>query len=180
MKSHDPRRKYWRLLAVVAVVALLGAACGGDDEPITTDTTEGDSDSTAAVTSTTVPSEPTPALAEGDCFDNPEVPAPVGSLDLSTLEVVDCEEPHDNEIYLVEEYAESETFPGDADMETIAIETCDGGFEDFVGVAFADSRYFASFLSPNAETWANGDRAVICVIFVPEEQLVGSAEATME
>jgi hypothetical protein len=54
------KRHAWRYLAILTVLAMLVAACGGDDA---TDTTEGATDTTAGATDTTAGATDTTAGA---------------------------------------------------------------------------------------------------------------------
>lgn len=98
-------------------------------------------------------------LRVGDCFDDQ-------SLDVEQTEVplVDCSLPHDNELY--SEYAMTDlAFPGgDAVLENSFLQ-CVTEFDAFVGLAYADSALDLFPITPTAESWGEGDRAVYCVLY---------------
>lgn len=57
----------------------------------------------------------------GDCFDQ-DAPA---SVSASEVEVVDCSEPHEFEVFHVEELPKGD-FPGEAAVSAAAVEACEG------------------------------------------------------
>jgi hypothetical protein len=81
--------------------------------------------------------------------------------------VVDCSEPHDNEVFALLSYEGGPTapYPGDAVVDAFAEEGCVVEFESFVGIDYDASRYVAYFLMPSAETWAAGDREIVCFLY---------------
>ena len=86
-----------------------------------------------------------------------------GSIDGSTtVETVECTEPHESEVYALFEYTETDVYPGDAAMSEYAGEVCIPAFEGYVGVAYDNSEIFASTGYPSTETWDNGDREIVC------------------
>lgn len=99
-------------------------------------------------------------ISEGDCFDDVS-----DFSEVSRLPVVDCDEPHDNEVYAVFDYLGSPDFPGEDEMGDIAFDECIERFEDFVGLDYFDSEIFASAFWPSPATWADGDREVICFVY---------------
>lgn len=112
------------------------------------------------------------SLDVGDCFQDPD------SFDtVAAVEFVDCEEPHDNEVYMVRRYTATDDYPGDRAMEEAAYRLCLSGFQDFVGTPYATSRYDIAALWPTAESWAKlNDREIVCAVFdVAGEPLAGSA-----
>ena len=114
------------------------------------------------------------ALQQDQCFDDPDefdVHAP--------LPLVDCDEPHDNEVYAVVEHPAAgpkEDFPGDAEMERFAEEACEDQFERRVDPAVADS-VGDFFIWPDEFTWLAGHQAATCVLFdLDLAELVGSMQ----
>ena len=60
-----------------------------------------------------------------------------------------------------------------------ADEACRPAFEDYVGVAYDDSEWFGTFINPSEETWAEGDREIVCVLHTEDEtEVTGSAEGS--
>ena len=109
-------------------------------------------------------------LEVGDCFDDPTTGAEVSSVD-----AVDCAEPHDNEVYALYDY-DGDTYPGESEMSAAADEGCEARFEEYVGIAYLDSALYYTHLTPTQESWDSGDREVVCVLYEPGEKLTGSME----
>ncbi len=110
------------------------------------------------------------SIVVGDCLDDADVPDEV-----TTLPIVDCAEPHDSEVFARTE-ATGTTFPGDDVLQGMLAEFCRGdAFTEFVGLPFVESRYATRGYYPTAESWANGDRELLCTV-VDESgaQLTGS------
>ncbi len=145
-----------RLLAVAcAILALAGCSLLGVEVP------EGDD---------------VFSLVVSDCLADADVPDEV-----TTVRVVDCTAPHDSEIFARTE-APDDAFPGDDELEARLVEFCrSDAFTDFVGIPFAESRYSTRGYYPTAESWANGDRELLCTI-VDESgaQLTGSLAGVRE
>jgi hypothetical protein len=115
------------------------------------------------------------SLEEGSCFQDPG-----GSLEVSDVEIVDCEEPHFAEVFHNEDIdSEGDDFPGAAVISEQVSETCLGpAFEEFTGVPYVQDSVFDVYpLAPTEETWDAGDREITCsVMSLTGEQLTGSAE----
>jgi hypothetical protein len=110
-------------------------------------------------------------LEEGDCWDDP----PASASQVSEVEVVDCDDPHDNEIYLVFDLADGEY--DQTQVETDAQDGCLAEFEDFVGIAYEDSRLDVFAIWPTSQSWDEGDREVLCSLYdIDLRKLVGSME----
>lgn len=96
-------------------------------------------------------------LAAGDClttFDQ----------DASWFEVIPCEQPHEAEVFVADVQPES-GFPGEAELDARSDELCFGQpFETFVGRDYASSSVFSIVSVPTAETWAQGDRTINCIL----------------
>ena len=112
------------------------------------------------------------ALPVGTCLDE------LSTTYITSDNVLDCSQPHNFEIFrsfLVDDGA----FPGESVFEEQAYEKCDAAFADFVGLPYADSTLEYTYLSPTQETWAQGDREILCMIFDPSvAQTTGSLAAS--
>jgi hypothetical protein len=100
-------------------------------------------------------------LSVGQCFDDP--------LDLSEVTdvgVVACIAPHDNEVVAVVDL-EDGMFPGGSTVGAEADSRCRVAFGEYMGVPYDQSPYILGWLAPSAESWAVGDREVICFVFDP-------------
>lgn len=109
------------------------------------------------------------ALEVGTCFDDFGEGA-----EISNVPIVDCAEPHQYEVYALFDLADGE-FPGTEAVGAASQEGCIGSrFEDYVGAPYATSAIYASAFEPTAESWAEGDREVVCFLYEPDVQLTGS------
>lgn len=122
--------------AIVAAVAVLVVGCAGD-----------------------APFDP----QAGDCLR-------VGDADptgpLTELAIVDCDEPHELEVFHTFELASDQT-SGDARVAAVT-EACLGdAFTDHVGVPADESPLELLPLPPTADQLAQGDRTVRCTLRPP-------------
>ncbi|MEY2421399.1 MAG: hypothetical protein QOI95_1466 [Acidimicrobiaceae bacterium] len=165
-------------VAVLFAVAL--TACSDSKPP------SGASDSAfnpfATDASSAAPGPPAPpaTLAVGDCFNSDQF-TPGLSIDPRGVHLVACAEPHQHEVYAIERNAESSTtpFPGDQAMSAFADDVCLGDFEPALGVDYRQSSLDFATITPDATSWAAGDRSVICVVHDADfAALLGSRLAT--
>lgn len=145
----------------MAVVAVLIAACG----------TGGDvAGATSEAEHTSVFS-----LEAGMCFD--ELADRDDGL-VVEVTVVDCEMPHDSEVFARFNVAAStdDQYPGLDTLRAEAADRCGRAFEAFVGASYAQSELLARFIVPTQGSWAVEDRVVACYLFLPDGQpLTGTA-----
>lgn len=100
----------------------------------------------------------------GDCLNDD-----ASGGEISTVPVVDCDEPHDTEIY-ASILMDGDEYPGESETVDFADEACYNEFEDFVGTSYEESLYSYATLYPTAESWENfGDREVLCRIALADE-----------
>ena len=111
-------------------------------------------------------------LRTGDCFDDPTDLTQV----VETVPVVDCSQPHDNEIYFSFDLPDGD-FPGEMAVGETADERCFEEFEPFVGIDYFDSELDFFTITPTSGSWAErGDRTVYCAIYNMDlSKLEGSA-----
>ena len=95
-------------------------------------------------------------LGAGDCLNDASE-----SGDVSTVPVVDCDKPHDSEVYAVITM-DSTDYPGDDAVVAQANDNCRAEFESFIGVPAAHSRYMFNALYPTEDSWNGGDREILC------------------
>lgn len=120
------------------------------------------------------------SLDVGTCFDDVEEFSEEGSGEVADVPIVECSEPHDNQVFAKFDLPDGD-FPGQAGVQASAEDGCIERFEDFVGLAYADSRYVASSLTPTDQTWGDGDREVVCFLYdIDLQKLEGTAEGTAE
>ena len=100
-------------------------------------------------------------LAVGDCFDEA---ADSEGGEISDVPLVECDEPHDYEVFAATDY-DGDDYPGQLAMEEYADEVCYGAFESYVGTAYEQSALYYSHFTPSTGSWATGDREVTCMLF---------------
>lgn len=118
-------------------------------------------------------------LHVGDCLDDA-----TETGDVSTVPLVDCDGPHDSEIYASIMMHDAE-YPGEEATIAAADDACRGEFERFVGIPAADSIYSFATLYPTASSWDGGDREILCRIALTRddgsiEKVSGSLEGKAE
>lgn len=99
------------------------------------------------------------SLEAGQCFDDPD-----NFEEVSNVPIVECSEPHHNEVYDVFELPDG-AYPGIISVEMTAEDACLAGFEPFVGLDYASSQWDIGYLYPTPDTWENGDREVVCMVY---------------
>ena len=102
------------------------------------------------------------SLEVGTCFDDPET-----FEEVSDVPEVDCAEPHDNEVIGLHQLADGD-FPGEEIVAIDADTACVATFEDYLGIDYLESIYDFGWLVPTADSWAGGDREVICFAYDAE------------
>jgi hypothetical protein len=115
-------------------------------------------------------------LKVGDCFDG------VAAGEVSDVNKVDCSAPHDSEVYSVSDYpAAPSAYPGASAVNTATSTACITDFKTFVGIdAAASQTYTIGQLVPTADSWAQGDRQLVCIItpLTAGQKLTTSAKGT--
>ena len=107
-------------------------------------------------------------LTTGDCFNDPAD----GSQEIANVEMVDCNEPHDNEAFHV---FQIDAIGNQSDYEA----TCIEAFEAYVGIDYLESEIFVGNVSPTSDSFSQGDRDVVCIGFLIGEQLTESIKGSM-
>lgn len=115
-------------------------------------------------------------LASGDCFD-------ASGDEVDTVTVIDCELPHTYEAFAIfdHEAGIDAPYPGDEALLEYADSACQPYFEEYVGIAYPDSQYWITSVTPSRQTWEEGDdREIVCALKLGEdaEETTGSAEGT--
>lgn len=95
------------------------------------------------------------ALDIGSCFD-------LGAgEDIRSVVIVDCRGSHGGEVFHVTRLPDGD--PPDADrLGAIAEADCAAAFEGYVGRSREESILDFSYFAPTPETWAAGDRGIVC------------------
>ena len=134
----------------------------------TTSTTAGDDVAPAPTTPTGSPT-PFGSLLPGQCFDT----LPAREQEAFAVLVVPCEQPHTFELYdqLVWTDAAgkkanlSVTYPDETTVRTRAEAQCLERFEPWVGASWTQSDFDIQAWWPSSESWARGDRSVLCAVY---------------
>ncbi|MGB5756227.1 MAG: septum formation family protein, partial [Acidimicrobiales bacterium] len=78
--------------------------------------------------------------------------------------LVDCWQPHDAEVF-TSVVLDDGPFPGEAEIDRIADETCFGDpFAEFVGIPYESSTLTSMAGRPTASTWDHGHRTIACIL----------------
>ena len=179
-------RRLVPLVALPLAAAFVLGACSDDDPPQwlverATPTT------TTSVTTTTVPATPTPTpgrdlavidLAPGVCIEDAGAFTGQEVNEITQTRSVPCRLPHGAEAYARSELPAGPDagFPGVGRLRTVAQETCRDRFRAFVGVPWTASEFEIAALWPSPESWADGDRLIVCAVFRLDGQtMTGSA-----
>ena len=104
------------------------------------------------------------SLEVGDCFNDPDT----GLEEVSDVEVVECTEIHDNEVYALSDYpAEDDaSYPGLSVLDSYGDDFCFDEFEGYVGAPYTDSRLDFSYFYPLPDGWENADdREITCFLY---------------
>jgi hypothetical protein len=118
----------------------------------------------------TVIQQPVLELEVGSCLM--DTTTPIGQ-DFVNLPVIDCDLPHESEVY-AEVVLSGSGFPGVDQVTAEAISACRIEFAEFVGVDHALSALDFHYYYPTPSSWAVGDRSVFCVVFDPGVLTIGS------
>lgn len=99
----------------------------------------------------------------GDCLNDK-----AGSTDVKEVPLVDCDKPHDSEVY-ASIILDDGDYPGKPAVVAEADSSCYAAFETFTGVAWDHSKYNFAPMYPTEESWAVGDREVLCRIVLADK-----------
>ena len=173
-------------------VLILVAACSTTPS-VTTSPSARVGSIAASVSAGSAPASPSAASSEtsafdlelGDCFDTEDVTT------VADVVVVDCDASHVYEVFGVSDFdaGANEAFPGEQPLNDAADEACRPAFEDYVGVPYDVSEWFATYVNPSEGTWEQGDREILCVLHaeappgpdgteLPPPPVTGSAEGS--
>jgi Septum formation len=141
-----------RVLSPLAL-ALLLAACGGNDGSATGPEAAGAEDIDVF------------ELAVGDCV----IDETQGEISETTK--VPCSTPHLSEVYHLFDLPAG-AFPEAEALSTAVEQGCLAAFEPYVGLDYESSEYVFSWLEPTPESWANGDREVVCMLATQDDSKI--------
>jgi hypothetical protein len=95
-------------------------------------------------------------LATGDCITD----IPDGTL-VQIVPKTDCSQPHAGEVYAVLTMPDGE-YPGQSTIDEWQ-NKCPGELESYSADAATDDSIGVFVLYPTSETWAQGDREIVCM-----------------
>jgi Septum formation len=101
-------------------------------------------------------------LQVGDCFNTGD------ETEIADVDGVPCTEVHEYEVFAVETY-DAEALPDDSQLEAVFTSICSQPFESYVNFPYATSAIYANMITPSEESWADGDRTYICVLYDPDD-----------
>lgn len=177
-----------RIMAGACAVGLLGAAgCttasedgnnsaqssssvtnGGATEGNGEESGQGSASSTGR--STEAQTESVFNVNEGDCLKIEDSLTGV----VEDLEKIDCERPHNAEIFAQKEMADG-NFPGDEAIAEQAKNYCVEEFSHFVGIPGSESELKVNFLHPSETSWdEEQDRRIQCVVIDSASEVTGT------
>jgi hypothetical protein len=153
-----------RVLAIVAISVSGFALAGCSLLPGGTSSSD-----TSTNTSEDTTGDDVFSIKVGDCLNDGDA-----SGEVSTVPIVECSEPHDSEAYDADNLDDGD-FPGQDAIDQAAELLCGPSFETFIGLDYEASIYDYSYYFPTEESWAAGDREVLCVAYADDQaKITGS------
>ena len=172
-------------LTAAAVFALVLAGCGasGNDDaakasPAAPSASASPEAAATAEAATAANEEVAPETVEathldvGDCvIEEPDVE------EVSDVDVVPCNQPHDSEIYAAMDMEAGE-YPGEEAVDTAAADFCLAEFQPYIGTDYSDSLLDIGYLTPTSFSWTLGsDREILCTAYrVDGEKLTSTVK----
>lgn len=113
-------------------------------------------------------------LRVGECVMTPKTV----KAQLTSLDVVACQEPHTEEVYALVDDPGGDNYPGTTALQNFANGACLERFAGYVGIDYQDSSLFYTYLLPSVRSWSEGDRTVDCVITTTGQTLTRSVKGS--
>jgi hypothetical protein len=101
------------------------------------------------------------SLKVGNCYNGPNLNTE-STVNVTDVEIVNCDEPHESEVYANFELPDS-IWPGYDYIENQAEMGCIARFEAFAGVEYDLSTLLVDYIYPTEESWKD-DRFVKCSV----------------
>jgi hypothetical protein len=160
---------------LAAVVALSLSGCsddsGGDG------TASGSPDSTSGNGSASPDDTKSPEGETADVFDV-GLGDCIGKFEaeeqVSDVTKVPCSQKHDQEVFTVRTVPDADKFPGSEAFQAQVEDECVTEFATFVGIDFDQSDLDIQWLEPTKESWADGDRELVCTVYDPAGPVAGT------
>ena len=109
--------------------------------------------------------DPIDSIAVGSCFIVGE------ALEVEQVEVLDCSETHDAELFATVEIIGFSSHPGDDALWDWMYDACVDEFPAYVGEPYETSEYWIDTFIPTESGWSDGDRTGMCTIVVVDDDL---------
>lgn len=156
MSTTTPSTRWVRLIAVATIAAsgLLLSGCSLINQVTNTTQRDASGSPTAENDNADVFS-----IKVGDCLNDA-----AASGTVTTAPIVPCSKPHDSEAYTSITMKDG-AFPGADAVKAQADQGCADAFPGFVGIAYNDSKLSISYYYPTSDSWANGDREILCTVY---------------
>ncbi len=104
-----------------------------------------------------------PTAEVGECLNMENLQ----EAEVDEIPTVECGEEHDGQVVHTFDMPDGD-YPSDEEWQTAIEQGCIEGFEDYVGSSYDDSTIALRDLSPTAESWDAGDRAVLCIGYLED------------
>jgi len=175
---HSPIVRIGRVVLLAGLSAALLAGCA-DDESGAGGPSPGSTTTSPRPTGgvpTGVAGPPTPQgstviditdLDLGDCFTEPS-----GDL-VERITQVDCDGPHDAEVYAVADLPDSDEYPGDDAVEAQADQVCTDA-STVVDESKLPGSATIGYFFPTSDNWSSDGNTARCYLATDDEPLVGS------
>ncbi len=155
------------VVIVIVIVILVLVFSGGGDEPYVTPPVEPPKAKVAPGELDVEPkknpaAEPVAGkdLEVGDCLSN----ATATTLRVTTFDGVECDKPHDGEVFTIIKLKDTDKYPGTRFVSGKGQRGCRARLRrQATRKAFRDRQLGYKFVYPTAQSWAQGDREVTCL-----------------
>jgi hypothetical protein len=95
------------------------------------------------------------SIKVGDCLGD------MNGTSVTDVQLIPCAQAHYWEAFAKTNLTGT-TYPGETEITKKADEFCATEFKTFVGISSEDSKYSSPYLYPTTESWATGDREIMC------------------
>ncbi len=111
-------------------------------------------------------------IGVGDCLPSEETEV---EGEVSTVQTVPCSEPHGGEAYAAGDMPDG-VYPGELEIQEFADQFCIDEFNLFVGTSYEYSELDFTYYVPTDQSWASGDREILCIVYDPNGDVTGTLE----